>query len=195
MSTTPTPAFTLTLSPVQEQALTYALVDPQFFIQSAIEGRANAALQEIVALETQRCAEDGTVLPETPEEIVQQAFARETVKTAAQVEAERVAALPPAENPVVAAPLISDRQFFQGLALQGFITTAEALDAVKTGALPQQIEAMVATLPESEQFSARMLLSGATTFQRTHPLVSVLGDMMKMTAQELDEFWAFCFTL
>ncbi|CAN7330709.1 hypothetical protein [Neorhizobium tomejilense] len=91
---------------------------------------------------------------------------------------------------VVVAPDISDRQFFQQLAVEGYISESEALAAVSVGALPAAVEAIVGALTPEDQFSARMLLSGATRFERAHPLVEVFAAAIGMTTQQLDAFWA-----
>lgn len=118
--------------------------------------------------------QDGDVVRDmTPEEIA--------AATAAAV------APPP---PVPAS--ISDRQFFQGLALRNVITQEEALAAVKTGDLPALIAAYVAELPDAEKFSAEMLLSGATVFERAHPFTARFGDAMNWSPAQLDDFWRFC---
>ncbi|MEN3236442.1 MULTISPECIES: hypothetical protein [Methylobacterium] len=86
-------------------------------------------------------------------------------------------------------PAISDRQFFQALAQAGAITADEALAAVMTGRLPAAIEAAVSALPEAERFAARMLLSGATAFERGHPMVARLGAAIGYDAAALDALW------
>lgn len=86
-------------------------------------------------------------------------------------------------------PGISDRQFFHILALDGLITEAEALTAVKTGDAPEAFEAFIASLPETERFSARMLVEGATTFERAHPLTDAFGALYGMTPEEIDDLW------
>lgn len=85
--------------------------------------------------------------------------------------------------------IVSDRQFFQALALAGDITETEALAAVMTGTMPARIEAAVAALPTDQQFAARMLLSGATTFDRHHPMVALLGQILGKDAATLDALW------
>lgn len=107
--------------------------------------------------------------------------------------AAQLAALPTA--PAAGLPAVSDRQFFQALALAGTITQAEALAAVMTGTLPAGIEAAVAALPEAERFAARMLLSGATTFERGHPMVAQLGAALGYDAAALDALWREAATL
>jgi hypothetical protein len=89
-----------------------------------------------------------------------------------------------------AAPVsVSDRQFFQALAQAGSITPDEALAAVMTGTLPARIEAAVKSLPAEQQFAARMLLSGATTFERGHPMVAQLGAALDYDDVALDALW------
>lgn len=85
---------------------------------------------------------------------------------------------------------ISDRQFFQALALWNVITKQEALDAVKTGALPAAMQAFVdAIVDPDERFNAQMLLSGATTFERNHPLVEPFGVAFGFTHDQIDDLW------
>ena len=84
---------------------------------------------------------------------------------------------------------ISDRQFFHILAIDGLITEAEALAAVKTGDAPAAFETFIASLPEGDRFNARMLLEGATTFERNHPLTAAFGGMYGMTSEEIDDLW------
>lgn len=85
---------------------------------------------------------------------------------------------------------ISDRQFFQQAAIQGFITKEDALQAVKTGFIPGPLQAIISTISDpTDKFSAEMLLSGATEFQRYHPLTSVIGAAFGMTEQDIDTFF------
>ncbi|KMO43131.1 hypothetical protein VQ03_09290, partial [Methylobacterium tarhaniae] len=91
--------------------------------------------------------------------------------------------------PAAVLPAVSDRQFFQSLAAAGTISQDEALAAVMTGTLPARIEAAVAGLPAAEQFAARMLLSGATAFERSHPMVAQLGAALGYDAAALDALW------
>ena len=88
-------------------------------------------------------------------------------------------------------PDISDRQFFQILAMHGLITQEEALAAVKTGEIPALFRTYVDHIDDpQEQFAVRMLLSGATTFERRHPLIDRLGDeLLKLTPKDIDDLW------
>lgn len=93
----------------------------------------------------------------------------------------------PAPPPVP--QVISDRQFFQQLAVLGHITQAEALDAVGPGILPASMLALIAQLPAEHQFGAQITLTGATAFERRHPLTDVLGGMYGMDSAALDQLW------
>lgn len=99
----------------------------------------------------------------------------------------------PQPDPVPEA--VSDRQFFHALALLGMITKQEALKAVKTGDPPADMEAFLSTLPDDDAFGARMLLEGATTFQRKHPLTEAFGAGMNMTADQIDDLWRLAASL
>ena len=85
---------------------------------------------------------------------------------------------------------ISDRQFFQQAAVQGLITPAEALAAVQTGAIPLLLQTIVDGIVEAdEKFAAQMILSGATTFERDHPLTQSLGDALGWSTGQIDQFF------
>lgn len=90
---------------------------------------------------------------------------------------------------------ISDRQFFQQLVVLKLITQDEALAAVMTGALPAAMEDFIAALPAEQQFPARMLLSGATGFRRSHPLTAQFGALQNMSAGDIDTLWRNAFAL
>lgn len=97
-------------------------------------------------------------------------------------------------NPVPAS--ISDRQFFQALAIRELISEPEALAAVKTGAIPAQLQAAVDTITdEAQHFAAVMLISGATVFERAHPMAAMLGAAIGKDSADLDDLWRFGATL
>lgn len=86
--------------------------------------------------------------------------------------------------------VISDRQFFQQLALDNFITMEDALAAVQTGVIPPAMESFVNNITDVvEQFNARMILSGATEFQRNHPMVNAIGAYIGLDAEWIDGFF------
>lgn len=95
------------------------------------------------------------------------------------------------EPPLAPAPSsISDRQFFQQLAIAGIVTQAEALAAVKTGAIPPALQGFVDAIADpAQKFAANMLLSGATVFERNHPLTEAIGAGQGMTPDQIDAFF------
>lgn len=88
-------------------------------------------------------------------------------------------------------PDISDRQFAQVLALDGVITKAEAKAWAARGDLPDRLEEVLLEIPEEgdQRFSAEMLLSSATNYDRGHPLVPALGALLGYDAAALDDLW------
>lgn len=85
--------------------------------------------------------------------------------------------------------VISDRQFFQQMAIAGEITRAEALAAVKTGAIPDVLAKIIQSFPEADRFNAEMLISGATTFSYSNPLTLALGAAMGRSEAEMKQIW------
>jgi hypothetical protein len=82
--------------------------------------------------------------------------------------------------------VVSDRQFFQALAMMGVITKQEARDAVKVGAIPWTMQQVVDAISNAdERFAAEMLLAGATEFRFDHPLVSVFAQAQGWTADQV----------
>lgn len=85
--------------------------------------------------------------------------------------------------------IISDRQFYQQLYVENFISAEEALAAVMVGTLPSPIVGFINNLTEEEQFNARMLLSGAKEFRRDHPLVEQVAGYLNLNSEWIDEFF------
>jgi len=90
---------------------------------------------------------------------------------------------------------VSDRQFFQQMAIEGRITQQEALDAVGSGIIPAAMDALVEQLPESQRFAARMLIRGATIYRRDHPVTELIGQLYGMTGAQIDDTWRAAFNL
>lgn len=90
---------------------------------------------------------------------------------------------------------ISDRQFFQALADRGEITEAEALDAVGPGIIPPAMDALIDQLPQDQRFAARMLIRGATRYERQHPIADLIRGLYGWTVEQADDFWRFAATL
>ena len=93
-------------------------------------------------------------------------------------------------------PTISDRQFFQALAMMEMITPQEALAAVRTGEVPATMQTFVDAIEDPQQrFGAQMLLSGATQFERYHPLVAQFGAAFGMDEDQIDDLWRLAASL
>lgn len=95
---------------------------------------------------------------------------------------------PPPPPPIVPEE-ISDRQFFQQLAIMQVITKSEALAAVKIGEIPAALQAVIDSLDENTKFAAEMTVSGAVIFHRSHPLTSLLSAHMNWTSEQADDLW------
>ena len=101
---------------------------------------------------------------------------------------------PEAPEPVPAS--ISRRQFYQYLSVVGKITKEEALAAIKTGAVPVALQAMLDGMTDEDaKFEADMLLSGADSFNRDHPLVTVFAISEGMSEEDVDNFWREAYKL
>ncbi len=101
---------------------------------------------------------------------------------------------PPAPEPIP--DDISRRQFFQQLAVMDIITKAEALAAMKGGAIPAPLQAIIDALPtEDDQFQAQMLIVGAASFNRLHPLAETVRLAMGWTEQQKHDFWREAYRL
>ncbi len=94
------------------------------------------------------------------------------------------------ESPPPVIQDISDRQFFQQANVSGIITQSEALAAVATGTIPNTLVTIINTIPdENERFSTQMILTGATTFSRNHPLTISVGTALGLTDEQIDQFF------
>lgn len=91
-------------------------------------------------------------------------------------------------NQIKIIPDISDRQFFQQLCVMKIITEDEAL-ASNAAVIPSGILTLIGNLPKEMQFPAKMLISGATIFERNHPMTETLGKMLGWSSEQLDEFF------
>lgn len=83
---------------------------------------------------------------------------------------------------------ISRRQFFEALANLGEITEDEAFAAL-SGQIPEAFLPLINSLPTDQRFSARMMLAGASTFERNHPVVQAIGASPEWGAQKVDALW------
>jgi hypothetical protein len=90
---------------------------------------------------------------------------------------------------------ISDRQFFQQLAVMRLITEEEALAYVQSGTLPPAFLSFINQLPANQRFDARMKLTGANSFHRDNPLVNAFAGMYGMASADVDNLWRAASTL
>ena len=81
------------------------------------------------------------------------------------------------------------RQFFQQLAIVGVISEAEAEAAVASGKVPAAMLALVDKLPQAERFGARMMLKGATVFERYSALIATLAALYRWDAAQTDSLF------
>lgn len=165
------------------------VTDPRWIAWDDAQAVISGASAPVLAVADWRAAEPDGAQHETDaaDAVEAEGAGWEAARAAALAELDRLAALPLDHDPRPVPPEISDRQFFQALALAGLISQAEALAAVQTGALPAPIAAIVDGLPD--QFGARMLLSGATTFERANPLTDALGGALGYSPAQTDELF------
>lgn len=83
---------------------------------------------------------------------------------------------------------ISDRQFFQQLAVLGVISEADAL-ASNAAVIPPPLLDIINKMPKENQFAAKMLISGATVFERGHPMTIAIGGAYGWTPEQIDQFF------
>lgn len=83
---------------------------------------------------------------------------------------------------------ISDRQFFQQLAVQGIITEDQAL-AANAAVIPAPLVALIDAMPADQQFGAKMIVSGATVFERSNSLTIAIGTAYGMSSDQIDAFF------
>jgi hypothetical protein len=83
---------------------------------------------------------------------------------------------------------ISDRQFFQQLAIGGIVTEDQAL-ASNAAVIPAPLLAIIEQMPSDQQFAAKMIVSSATTFYRTNPMTIAIGTAYGMTSDHIDAFF------
>jgi hypothetical protein len=102
---------------------------------------------------------------------------------------------PPPPPPLQPHLFLSHRQFYEVAAVKGAITQGEALDAVRHGTIPEKIAIVVNQLPADQRFHAEMLLSGASTFDRNHPMTDAIGHALGYSDEEMDEIWKLGMTL
>lgn len=80
--------YTIKLSSAENQALSYATISQQEWIDNAVHERARIAIEEIVKITVEKCLQTNTTIPGSKDEMVSLAFEKNWVKTAAERNAE-----------------------------------------------------------------------------------------------------------
>ena len=81
-------------------------------------------------------------------------------------------------------------------AVAGLITKQEAIAFIQGSALPAAMQGIVdGMVDEDAAFEATMLLLGAGSFFRSHPLVLIFAMAQSMTGTQVDDFWRLCASL
>jgi hypothetical protein len=83
---------TITLTETQMQGMRYITLSPQDWAENAVTERARKANDEIVQMYIKRALDEGVQIPATRELIVEDAFTRGWVQTAAEMQAAYEAA-------------------------------------------------------------------------------------------------------
>lgn len=87
-------------------------------------------------------------------------------------------------------PVISKRQFWQQIAMLGWIGFQDAIDFMQTGKLPLPFEQAVLSLNQTDpsgvtQFKARMAFM-ANEYDRNNEFVALLGGLLEKTDDQID---------
>ena len=93
-----------------------------------------------------------------------------------------------AARPLAVPETLTRWQFFAIAALSNIITQ-DAAQAALTGTMPQPFVDFIASLPEDQQFPAKMLLGGTQEFNRHHPFVEAFLQAKGMTGAQADAIW------
>ena len=84
----------ITLTEIEDAALSYAAFSQQDWIQNAAKARCSAAIDEIVQITVQKCLETNTQIPGSKEAMVALAFEQEWITSAANRNIIENASLP-----------------------------------------------------------------------------------------------------
>lgn len=115
----------------------------------------------------------------------------QAVPTQSEIDAEIAAQ----NNAATIPQSISRRQFYQQCAIAGITTQDEAIAVIAVGTLPAALANIVATMPADQQFAAKMMLIGSSTFERTHPMTLGIGAAYGWTPAQIDAFFTAAYAL
>jgi len=91
------------------------------------------------------------------------------------------------ETPIVPES-ISFAQLIIGLVTEQWISRQEG-EAWLQGILPSQVQMLISTLPEDQQFVAIARASRPSVIMRNDPLVDTLAALQQKTPEEIDQFF------
>jgi hypothetical protein len=72
--------------------------------------------------------------------------------------------------------------------IAGIVTQDEAL-AANAAVIPPPLLDIIDEMPADQQFSIKMVVSGATMFERQNPLTISIGTAYGMTSDQIDAFF------
>ena len=92
------------------------------------------------------------------------------------------------EMTIIPSP-ITARQFFIAAGNAGLITKAEAIAAASTGAVPVSLEVIFESLPEEQEYIARVTWARMTTISRDDQLLVGLGAVFGLSSADIDNLF------
>jgi hypothetical protein len=84
--------YTVTLTDAEDKALSYIAASQQEWIDNAVHERCRLAVDEIVQLTVQKCLDNSIQIPGSKDEMVELAFEQGWIKSAADRNADAIAA-------------------------------------------------------------------------------------------------------
>lgn len=103
--------------------------------------------------------------------------------------AERIASSEAAIESLRGAMRLSFAQLLIGLVAEGWITASDGRSWRDRTALPAQVVALIASLPEDHRFAAETRALAPSEVFRLDPLVVALGSAQGKTPEEIDAFF------
>jgi hypothetical protein len=85
-------------------------------------------------------------------------------------------------------PNLSFAQLIIGLVIEQWISRQEG-EAWLQGILPAQVQMLISTLPEDQQFIALARASRPSVIMRDDPLVDALSALQQKTPEDIDQFF------
>ena len=86
--------YTTILSTAEDLALSYVTASQQEWIDNMVNERCRIAIDEIVRICIEKCIAEGIQIPNSKDAMVELAFEKGWVKSAAEIQAEQITATP-----------------------------------------------------------------------------------------------------